>query len=67
MSQRKSELVLISIAMAWGLSWLFMKMGIEGLSPLDIVFLRFSVAFIAVAVVFRRRLRGISRSTALCA
>lgn len=67
MSRRKSEFVLISIAMAWGLSWLFMKMGLEGLSPLDIVFLRFSVAFLAVAVLFRRRLRGITRTTALCA
>lgn len=66
-SQRKSELVLISIAMAWGLSWLFMKMGLEGLSPLDIVFLRFSVAFVAIAVVFHRKLRDITLTTALCA
>lgn len=67
MSRRKSEFLLLSIAAAWGLSWLFMKMGLEGLSPLGIVFLRFAVAFVAVAAVFHRRLRGVSGTTAACA
>ncbi len=67
MTRRRSELIMISIAMAWGLSWLFMKMGLEGLSPLNIVFLRFSVAFVAVGVVFRKRLRAVTRTTVLCA
>ncbi|MGI6105929.1 MAG: EamA family transporter [Raoultibacter sp.] len=48
MTRRRAELLLISIAIAWGFSWIFMKMGLEGLDPFNIVFLRFAIAFVVV-------------------
>ena len=63
MSRRTAELLLISIAVAWGFSWMFMKMGLEGLSPFNIVFLRFGVAFVVVGLLFFKRLRGMNKKT----
>lgn len=34
MSTKKANLILTTCSMAWGTSYIFMKLGIEGLSPL---------------------------------
>lgn len=67
MTQRRAEFFLITIAMAWGTSWLFMKMGVDTLTPFNIIFLRFTIAFVIVALVFHRRLKGIDKETAKAA
>ena len=40
MSTKKANLILTTCSMAWGTSYIFMKLGIEGLSPLMLMALR---------------------------
>lgn len=37
MSTKKANLILTTCSMAWGTSYIFMKLGIEGLSPLMLI------------------------------
>lgn len=67
MSRITAELLMLTIAMAWGMSWIFMKMGLEDLPIFSIVCLRFGVAFCVVALIFIKRLRTINLRTVLSA
>ncbi len=67
MSHIKAELLMLTIAMAWGMSWIFMKMGLEDLPIFSIIFMRFGVAFIVVALIFIKRFKTINMSTVLSA
>ncbi len=67
MSHTKAELLMLTIAMAWGMSWIFMKMGLEDLPIFSIVFMRFGVAFIVVALIFIKRFKTITLPTFLSA
>ena len=46
MSTKKANLILTTCSMAWGTSYIFMKLGIEGLSPLMLMALRTGIAFL---------------------
>ena len=55
-SQRTADLTMICIAMAWGTSYLFMKLGLGVLPPFTVLALRFCIAFLIVAMIFFKQL-----------
>ena len=56
-TQQRADAALGLVAMAWGSSYLLMKMGLEGILPLSMIALRFGIAFLTVAPIFSRQLR----------
>ncbi|MGN0297546.1 MAG: DMT family transporter [Parafannyhessea sp.] len=61
-TQRQADLMIAVIACAWGSSYLMMQVGLSSIPPFGMVALRFGVAFVAVAVIFRKRLRELTAS-----
>ncbi len=49
--------------MFWGLSYLFMKMGLDSLEPLHLIAMRFGLGFIASSALFYKRLLKLNKST----
>jgi len=60
-SQRQADLMIALIAIAWGSSYLMMQVGLSSIPPFGMVALRFGIAFVAVALIFRKRLRDLTR------
>ena len=54
--QTKADLMLLVIAIFWGFSYLLTKVGLEGLEPFNLTALRFIIAFIISAIIFRKKL-----------
>lgn len=63
MKPLKAELMLIVVTMFWGSSYLFMKMGLGTLGEFNLIALRFGLAFILAALLFRKRLRSVDART----
>lgn len=63
MNSRKAEWLMASVALAWGSSYLLMKLGLDGIGPYNLIALRFGVAFFVMSVLFfpRYRLLTVSR------
>ncbi|MEO3946368.1 DMT family transporter [Gorillibacterium sp. CAU 1737] len=55
MSQKKADILLALISMAWGSSYLLMKLGLGHMGPFTLIALRFGIAFLLTALLFRRR------------
>ena len=49
--------MLALVAMAWGSSYLLMKIGLDGIPPFCIIALRFGIAFIAVSFLFFKKFK----------
>ena len=49
--------MLALVAMAWGSSYLLMKIGLDGIPPFCIIALRFGIAFIAVSLLFFKKFK----------
>lgn len=49
-----------SVSLAWGSSYLLMKVGLEGISPFNLIALRFGIAFVAMCLIFFPKLRLIT-------
>lgn len=62
MTQRKAEMLLAGISMAWGSSYLLMKLGLSGIEPFTLIALRFGIAFIITGCLFFTR---VSRSNVM--
>ena len=56
-TQRRADGMIALISMAWGSSYLMMKVGLDGRGPFCLTALRFSLAFAAVALLFLPQLR----------
>lgn len=52
MSSKKAELLMASVTLAWGSSYLLMKVGLNGIGPFNLIALRFGIAFICMFLVF---------------
>ena len=65
MSTKKANLILTTCSMAWGTSYIFMKLGIEGLSPLMLMALRTGIAFLLLVFIFFKRLQKINKKLLL--
>lgn len=65
MSERKAELLMMSVALVWGSSYLLMKVGLGGIGPFSLIALRFIMAFLGVTLIFRRHIRHLTRAVLL--
>ncbi len=63
MTQKQANLLLATVSMAWGTSYIFMKLGVDGLPPLTIVAMRCGIAFIIMAAIFFKKIANVSRQT----
>lgn len=57
MKNAKGTLLMASAACAWGFSYIFMKLGLGSLTPYQLIFLRFGIAFPLLLLVFNKKLR----------
>jgi drug/metabolite transporter (DMT)-like permease len=62
-SQRKADSIIALISMAWGSSYLLMKIGLDSIEPFNMVALRFGIAFVITFFIFNKRARRVDRST----
>lgn len=63
MNQSSAKLLLISVFIARGTSFLFSKSLMGTMEPMSILALRFILAFLVLAVVFYKRMRHLEKST----
>lgn len=63
MSHTRANLLLISIAIAWGSSYIFMKVGLESLNTSSIIVWRFALAFIVMAALFYKKIIRVTKQT----
>lgn len=63
MNSRRAELLMASVSLAWGSSYLLMKIGLDGIGPYNLIALRFGIAFFAMSLIFLRRYRQLSAAT----
>lgn len=56
MTQKQANLILATVSMAWGTSYIFMKLGVDAIPPLTIVALRCGFAFIILAALFHKKI-----------
>lgn len=60
MNRKKAELLMTSVSLAWGSSYLLMKIGLEGISPFNLIAMRFGIAFVGMSLIFLPRFRQIT-------
>lgn len=63
MTQKQANLILASVSMGWGLSYIFMKLCVDTISPFTIVALRFGIAFIVMMAIFYKKLIRVDAKT----
>ena len=63
MNSRKAELLMASVTLAWGSSYLLMKVGLDGIGPYNLIAMRFGIAFIAMSLMFFPRFRQLTLPT----
>ncbi|KAB2329042.1 DMT family transporter [Cytobacillus depressus] len=56
MTQRQANLILASVSMAWGASYILMKLCVEEISSIMIIVLRFGIAFIVMGAIFFKKI-----------
>ncbi|EHQ90541.1 DMT family transporter [Desulfosporosinus youngiae] len=56
-TQKKADGAIALVAMVWGASYLLMKVGLEGIAPLNMIALRCCIAFAATALIFNKKVR----------
>ena len=59
----QADLLILFITVCWGSSYLFMKIGLEAVSPFNLIALRFGVAFLLAAGLFYRHLLKLNWKT----
>jgi drug/metabolite transporter (DMT)-like permease len=62
LNSKKAELLMASVSLTWGSSYLLMKIGLDSIGPFNLIALRFGIAFICMALVFLPRFRTITVS-----
>lgn len=62
-SRQRADCMIALVAIAWGSSYLLMKVGLDGIPPFCLIALRFGIAFLAVSLVFCRRVTRTTRQT----
>ncbi|MFB9751246.1 DMT family transporter [Paenibacillus hodogayensis] len=60
MTQKQANFVLATVSIAWGLSYIFMKLGIDGIPPATIVALRCGIAFLVTMLIFGKKMMKIN-------
>jgi len=62
MNSRKAELLMASVSLAWGSSYLLMKVGLNSIHPFNLIALRFGIAFVCMTLIFLFRFRNLTIS-----
>lgn len=62
-ASRRADVQMLLATVIWGSSYLFMKSGLASMQELNLIALRFGIAFVAAGVLFHRRLRNVDRGT----
>ncbi|QDR79481.1 DMT family transporter [Sporomusa termitida] len=52
MTSRKADLLIATVSIAWGTSYLLMKFGLNGVEPFNLITLRFGIAFVTTLLLF---------------
>lgn len=65
MSQKKADLLLFTVALAWGSSNVLLKIGAENIGTLNLIGLRFGLAFITTFLIFFKRMLRVNLKTIL--
>ncbi|WP_145950070.1 DMT family transporter [Paenibacillus sp. Y412MC10] len=60
MTQKQANLLLATVSIAWGLSYVFMKFGIDSIPPGTIVALRCGIAFLVTVLMFGKKMMKVS-------
>lgn len=63
MTQRKADLIIAFISMAWGSSYILMKLGLGGMEAFNLIGLRFGIAFITTALFFIKQVIKTDKKT----
>lgn len=64
-ASRRADVQMLLATVIWGSSYLFMKSGLASMQELNLIALRFGIAFLAAGLLFHRRLRSVDRGTLL--
>lgn len=64
-ASRRADVQMLLATVIWGSSYLFMKSGLASMQELNLIALRFGIAFVAAGLLFHRRLRSVDRGTLL--
>lgn len=64
MTQKRADILIIVVYIAWGMSYFFMKLGLKELDPFNLIALRFGIAFFVTAALFAGRMRRTDPGTA---
>lgn len=64
-ASRRADVQMLLATVIWGSSYLFMKSGLASMQELNLIALRFGIAFVAAGLLFHRRLRRVDRGTLL--
>lgn len=60
MNSKKAELLMVSVSLTWGSSYLLMKIGLDEIGPFNLIALRFGIAFICMVLIFLPRFRALT-------
>ncbi|WDV09338.1 DMT family transporter [Lysinibacillus irui] len=60
MNKKNAEFLMLTVALAWGCSYLMMKVGLDIISPFNLIALRFGIAFVCLALIFLPRFRELT-------
>jgi drug/metabolite transporter (DMT)-like permease len=63
--QKKANLMMVIVTVFWGLSYVFMKMGLSSLQTFNIISLRFLLAFFIAGILFYNRLLHVRLRTVI--
>ncbi|MFT8320411.1 MAG: DMT family transporter [Bacillus sp. (in: firmicutes)] len=63
MTPKQANLILATVSMGWGTSYIFMKVCVDVMSPLTMVALRFGISFIVMLVIFYRKIIRVDTQT----
>lgn len=61
--QGKANTLMVIVTMFWGVSYTFMRMGLESLETFNIVAWRCSIAFIVAGLIFYKKMKNINKKT----
>lgn len=62
-NQIRADVGMLLVTLLWGSSYLFMKLGLIDMHPLNLIALRFGVAFLVAGTVFSRRICQVDKAT----
>ncbi|WP_455615941.1 EamA family transporter [Eisenbergiella sp.] len=63
MNRRKTELLMANVSLAWGSSYLLIKVVLHSINPFNLIALRFGIAFICMMILFFPHFRKLNWNT----